>query len=189
MAFSLLVLKFFAFSEQQVMKDHCLSDVVEVEEEEGTQKKTNKTNNKPKKKKTKKILVFSLEQEEKVERFCVFALSYYIPMFFTSTWGCDAPNNDLRLYKELLVFKNIDDTLTTAALDRHHWYLAPPVVMFSLFSKKVSDDTKARVAAKLLTLKKPEARLDLPEYPTVTAALGLCPATVLGLLHNPQDRG
>ena len=40
--------------------------------------------------------------------------------------------------------------------------------MFSLFSKKVSDDTKARMAARLLSFEKPEARLDLPEYPTVT---------------------
>ena len=40
--------------------------------------------------------------------------------------------------------------------------------MFNLFSKKVSDDTKARMAARLLSLEKPEARLDLPEYPTVT---------------------
>ena len=100
-----------------------------------------------------------------MERFCVFALSYY-------SWGCDAPGNDLQLYKELLAFKEIDNTLATAALatlDRHCWYLAPPVVMFSMFSKKVPDDTKARMAAKLLSLEKPEARLGLPEYPTVTA--------------------
>ena len=76
------------------------------------------------------------------------------------------------IYKELLAFKEIDNTLATAALatlDRHCWYLAPPVVMFSMFSKKVPDDTKARMAAKLLSLEKPEARLGLPEYPTVTA--------------------
>ena len=28
-------------------------------------------------------------------------------MFFTSSWGCD----DLQLYKELLAFKKIDNTL------------------------------------------------------------------------------
>ena len=106
MAFCLLVLKIFAFSEQQVVKDHCLSDVAEVEE--GKQKKTNKrtndTNNKPEKK--KKFLIFNQE---------LSALSYYIPMFFTFSWGCDAPSNDLQLYKELLTFKKIDDTLATAA--------------------------------------------------------------------------
>ena len=34
MAFGLLVLKIFTFSEQQVVKDHCLSDVVVVELDE-----------------------------------------------------------------------------------------------------------------------------------------------------------
>ena len=199
MAFGLLILKIFAFSEQQAVKDHCLSDVVVVEEEEEDKGKRQKAkkNNKPEKKKTKKILVFNPEQEEKVERFCVFALSFYIPMFFTSSLGCDAPSNDLQLYKELLAFKEVDDTLATAALatlDRHRWYLAPPVVMFGLFSQKVSDDTKARMAAKLLSLKKPKARLDLPEYPTVTAGSELWDfvqpaATLLGLLHDPQGRG
>ena len=33
-----------------------------------------------------------------------------------------------------------------------HWYLAPSVVLFSLFSDKVSDDTKSRMAAKLLSI-------------------------------------
>ena len=144
---------------------------MEEEEEQGKKKRAKKTN-KPKKKKTKKILVFHPEQEERVERFCVFALCFYIPTFFTSSWGCDAPSNDLQLYKELLAFKKIDDTLATAALDtldQHRWYLAPPVVMFSLFSKKASDDTKARMAARLLSLKRPEkARMDLPKFPTVT---------------------
>ena len=59
----------------------------------------------------------------------------------------------LQLYKKLRAFKKIDDSLAmaaTATLDRHRWYLATLVVMFSLFSKKVSDDTKARMAAKLL---------------------------------------
>lgn len=168
MAFGILILKIWAFSGQQVVKDHCLSELVDVEvneeEEEGKRK--------AKKKKTKKSLVFSQEEEERVERFCVYALSFYIPSFFTSSWGCDAPSNDLQLYKELLRFKKIDNTLATAALatmDRHRWYLAPSVVMFSLFSNKVSDDIKARMAARLLSLEKPEeTRVDLPKFPTVT---------------------
>ena len=68
--------KIFAFSEQQAVKDHCLSDVVVVEvveEEVGKKKKAKKTN-KSEKKKTKKILVFSQEEEEKVQRFCIYAL-------------------------------------------------------------------------------------------------------------------
>ena len=56
MAFGILILKIWAFSGQQVVKDHCLSELVDVEvneeeEEEGKRK--------AKKKKTKKSLVFS----------------------------------------------------------------------------------------------------------------------------------
>jgi hypothetical protein len=172
MAFGLLVLKIFAFSEQEVVKENCLSDVEVVELEEEGRKKKAKNSNKPKKKKTKKILVFNPEQEERVERICVFALSFYIPTFFNSSWGCDAPGNDLQLYKDLLALKKIDETLAEAALatlDRHCWYLAPSVVMFfSLFRKKVLDDIKAMMAGRLLSFEKPEARMNLPEYPTMT---------------------
>ena len=56
-------------------------------------------------------------------------------MFFTSSLGVDAPSNNLKLYKELLA------TSALATLDSHRWYLAPSVVLFSLFSDKVSDDT------------------------------------------------
>ena len=176
MAFGLMMLKIYAFSKQQVVKDHCLSDVVVVEVEEepeqvGRKKKAKKTD-KPEKKKTKKILVFSEEEDDKVQRFCIYALCYYIPMFFTSSVGVDAPSNDLKLYKELLDFKKIDPVLATSALatlDRHRWYLVPSVVLFSLFSDKVSEDTKSRMAARLLSLERPkEPRIDLPEFPVVT---------------------
>ena len=52
MAFGLLILKICAFSEQQVVKENCLSDVVEVEEEDKEGKQKAKNNNKPEKKKT-----------------------------------------------------------------------------------------------------------------------------------------
>ena len=174
MAFGLLILKIFAFSEQQVVKTHCLSEVIEVEiDEEENEKPRKKTKQSDKKKKkTKKVTVYSQELEDKVTRFCVYALKFYIPTFFKSSRGCDAPSNDLKLYKDLLGFRSIDETLAASALatmDRHRWYLAPSVVMFSLFSKQVSDDTKARMVAKLLTFEKPEKkRVGLPAFPTLT---------------------
>ena len=43
------------------------------------------------------------------------------------------------------------------------------MVLFSLFSDKVSEDTKSRMAARLLSLERPkEPRIDLPEFPVVT---------------------
>ena len=118
------------------------------------------------------MTVYCQELEDKVSRFCVYALTFYIPTFFKSSQGCDAPSNNLKLYKDLLAFRSIDETLTAAALatmDRNCWYLAFRVVMFSLFSKQVTDDTKARMVAKLLTFEKPEKnRVGLQAFPTVT---------------------
>ena len=45
MAFGLLVLKIFTFSEQQVVKENCLFDVVKVEEEDKEGKQKAKNNN------------------------------------------------------------------------------------------------------------------------------------------------
>ena len=41
-------------------------------------------------------------------------------------------------------------------------------MFFSLFRKKVLDDIKAMMAGRLLSFEKPEARMNLPEYPTMT---------------------
>ena len=47
-------------------------------------------------------------------------------------------------------------------------YLTPAVVMFSLFSEKVSEDSKSRMAAKLLSLERvEETKVGLPEFPAV----------------------
>ena len=141
------------------MKDRCLSDAV-----------------KDKESKTSKF-IFNSEEEQKIEQFCVFALCFYIPAFFTSSRGCDAPINDLRLYKDLLAFKESDKILATRPLDmmdRLLWYLTPAVVMFSLFSEKVSEVTKSRMAAKLLSLERvEETKFGLPEFPAVEARMEL----------------
>ena len=77
MAFGLLILKIFAFSEQQVVKTHCLSEVIEVEiDEEENEKPRKKTKQSDKKKKkTKKVTVYSQELEDKITRFCVIRSS------------------------------------------------------------------------------------------------------------------
>ena len=95
MAFRLLVFKIFAFSNQKVVKVRCRSDAV-----------------KDKEAKTSKF-IFNSEEEQKIQQFCVFALSFYIPAFLPSSRGCDAPINDLRLYKDLLVFKESNEILAT----------------------------------------------------------------------------
>ena len=43
-----------------------------------------------------------------------------------------------------------------ATLSRHLWYLSPSTVLFSLASEKLEDDDKSSIAARMLSLPKPD---------------------------------
>ena len=124
-----------------------------------------------------KALAFSnqldLDEEtvDGLKQFCAFTSTIYVPYFLASSMGSDAAINDLLMYKKLFAFRSTDPKLAEEALvvlRRHGWYSTPEVVMFSLFSAKVSEDEKARIACKLLKLSKPESyKLQKPKFPTV----------------------
>ena len=53
--------------------------------------------------------------------------------------------------------------------NRHKWYLVPELKMFSLFSNKVTEDEKSRMAANLLgLLRDEEFHFGLPCFPDIT---------------------
>ena len=119
------------------------------------------------------------ETVEALRRFCTFTTTIYIPHFLSSSIGCDAPVNDVSLFKKLYAFRSVDLQLAEEALvvlRRHCWYLTPEVVMFSLVSNKVSTDEKARMASKLLTLKStiPSSyKIEKPKFPIMEEKTGL----------------
>ena len=89
-----------------------------------------------------------------VIRVAVFITTLYVPHFIASSAGCDAPVNDLEMYKKLKIFSRTDSELAESILSvlcRHTWYLQEETVPFALFSKKLTEDEKSRLAAKLLT--------------------------------------
>ena len=106
-------------------------------------------------------------------KFCRFTTVVYIPYFLASSIGSDSTVNDLALYQQLFAYRNINQTLADEALvvlRRHGWYLTPDVALFSLFSSKVSEDEKSRIASKLLTYqnKIPETfKLGKPAFPVI----------------------
>ena len=60
----------------------------------------------------------------------------------------------MEMYKKINIFSNTDSYLAEsvlAVLCRHTWYLQEETVPFALFSKKLTEDEKSRLAAKLLT--------------------------------------
>ena len=125
----------------------------------------------------KASLVFEEETLSNLERFGVYTVKFYIPHFLTSSTGVDAPYNDLSLYKNLEKFKQVDEDLAKEALKvlgRHLWYLTEIIVLFALFSSKVDDDMKSRIAAKLVSLTPDDnIQLGLPTYPDLTPATEL----------------
>ena len=118
-------------------------------------------------------MVFEEETLENLWKFGRYAVVHYVPAFLLSSCGRDAAIHDLQLYKSLLRYQAVDKELAESALatlNRHLWYLAPHTVMFALFSNEVSEDTKSRMAARLLTLDRPDSpSLGLPKFPVITA--------------------
>ena len=122
--------------------------------------------------------MFEEEELRNSWRFGRFAILHYIPAFLSSSSGRDAAFNDLQLYKALLKYLEVDRELAESALatlNRHLWYLAPQTVLFALFSDKVSEDHKSRMACRLLTLDRKESPiLGVPKFPVLTAETELC---------------
>ena len=97
---------------------------------------------------------------EGLVRLGVFFAIVYVPHFLKSTIGADAAFNDLFLYKQLVRFIDVDGPIATAALEvleRHGWYTAQETIPFCLFSNKLSNDQKSRVAARILSYDTPES--------------------------------
>ena len=108
-----------------------------------------------------------------LKQFCSFIAVVYVPHFLASSIGSDAAVNDLQLFKKLFEYRKVDPQLADEALvvlRRHCWYLVPEVVVFSLFSKKLSMDEKSGLASKMLTFKDeaPESyKLEKPRFPII----------------------
>ena len=105
--------------------------------------------------------------------FCRFLTCIYIPYFLSSSVDCDSSINDLQLYKSLFAYRKVNQVLADEALvvlRRHGWYLTPDVILFSLFSDKLSNNEKSRISSRLLTYKSeaPDSyKLEKPKFPLI----------------------
>ena len=86
-------------------------------------------------------------------RFCSFFVTLYTPHFLKRSIGSDAAVIDLDFYHQLFEYRDIDSGLAEEALSvlaQHGWYLVPEMIPFSLFSSKLDEDKKSRLAAKIV---------------------------------------
>ena len=99
-------------------------------------------------------LKYSPEETEELQRIYRFISLLYVPAWLTAPLAAEAAYNDLRLYQNLLHFREVDEVVVEAALNkmrRHTSYLKPETVMFCLASEAVNADHWADVASTLLT--------------------------------------
>ena len=88
-----------------------------------------------------------------------FTSLVYVTYFMLSSIGADAPFNDLELFKLLNKYKGIDSEvaeIAIAAMKRHLFYLTQENVVLVLFSNRLDDDQKSRIASRMLTYPKPD---------------------------------
>ena len=103
------------------------------------------------------------QQISKLRRFCTFSALIYCPWWFSCSSAVDAPSNDLKLYKSILKYSEIDEVVSNSAkkaFQCHLWFLTPEMIPFSLFSDLVAYSVKDEMAKKLLSLQ--------PNSPVIT---------------------
>ena len=96
---------------------------------------------------------YDKEMIDKLEALCKFNALFYVPKWLASSVGSDAPYNDLELWHDLQEYQKYDSRVATAALaalERHFWYLTEELVVFSLFSNRLDDAKKQKIAQELL---------------------------------------
>ena len=113
---------------------------------------------------------FNDEYKEALARFVKFTSLVYVPYFMMTSIGADAPYNDLELFKLLTKYKQVDcevAEISLKAMERHLFYLTQENVIMSLFSHRLDEDQKSRIASRLLTFPKPEQfKAEKPKPPT-----------------------
>lgn len=87
-----------------------------------------------------------------LRRICIFISHLYVKFWNRATYTVDAPANDLLLIQQLYLYKTYDNEIAEAAINgfrEHLWYLGEELVVFSLFSNKVSVATKNRMRPRI----------------------------------------
>ena len=93
----------------------------------------------------------------------MFVSLVYAKAWTTSTNACDAPLNDLELFKACHKYSSTSVIISKAAtstLGRHLWYLGEELVTLSLFSDKVPKETKQAMVCRLRDFNKQSSQLN-----------------------------
>ena len=83
---------------------------------------------------------------------CLFAVTVYLRAWFTAPLAARAPQNDLKLLKDLYNYRQVNEAISKATckkLEGHLWYLCEQLVGLAFFDDDVTSTTKRKMVAAL----------------------------------------
>ncbi|GBM65813.1 hypothetical protein AVEN_172664-1 [Araneus ventricosus] len=99
-----------------------------------------------------KQLIYDNGKIQNLHQICLLNCLIFVKVWLNAQKEVDAPVNDLMFWEYLNMYEKYDPEVALFTLSRHLWYLAEAVI-FSLFSKKVSDSEKKKIVDSLMKYK------------------------------------
>ena len=105
-----------------------------------------------------KIMLFrdqfklTAKELKSLTEFCLFVSHVYVKAWIACPLACDAPVNDLQLFKHIKQYVEVNKVVSDTALkklEHHLWYVGPELVPLALFSNKVSLEQKHRIIERM----------------------------------------
>lgn len=96
----------------------------------------------------RKQFELSLEEQSNFKEMCLFSSLIYVKTWIQCPLTSDAPGNDLNFYKLLQKYEVVSKTVSEVAIEKfknHLWYLGLELVVFSLFSNKITPKEKLKM--------------------------------------------
>lgn len=87
-----------------------------------------------------------------LRHICIFIVTIYVKAWFTSPSAILAPNNDLALMQQLIIYKKINSSVSQAAVKKmikHLWYLNDQLAIMSLFDDSIDLSVKQKMLTNL----------------------------------------
>ena len=114
---------------------------------------------------------YNEETTVKLRDIYLFNALVYVKHWLACPNGVNAPFNSLKLFNKLQDFKVINKEISeriSRVFKNNFWYLTKEIAVFSLFSKKLSDNEKKNTVKKLQSYKCGELKNSALTFPVVT---------------------
>ena len=119
-------------------------------------------------------LMYQEETVNLLEPLVIFYAIFYVPFWFKCRKACDAPANDLKFMKDMMVLEaHLPDVAKVAKekMESHTWYLTQQITAFAVFDNVTCERDKEDIARKILSqlhTAQKDLKLGKPQMPKVS---------------------